>query len=151
MWMLFINEVLRWNVLFVGQVYSQDIRKRPSVLFTKEGQPLDDDSYLGYSVTSGNFTGAKEAGIAAGMPRGSRLVGKVLLYTWNLTNYKNISGSQLGAYFGYALAAADINGDGLDDLIVGAPLHTEPNNEKNYELGRIYVFYSVNNILIFSQ
>lgn len=65
----------------------------------------------------------------------------MVLYTWNLTNYHNISGSQLGAYFGYAVAAADVNGDGLDDLVVGAPLHTQPNNEGKYEVGRIYVIY----------
>ncbi|GLV41998.1 inflated [Carabus blaptoides fortunei] len=124
-----------------GQLYNQHIRNRPDVVFTKEGSPIDDDSYMGYSVTSGNFTGGKESGIAAGMPRGNRLVGKVVLYTWNLTNHHNISGSQLGAYFGYAVAAADVNGDGLDDLIVGSPLHTETNNEGKYEVGRIYVIY----------
>lgn len=126
-----------------GQLYSQHLKKRPAVFFTKEGQPKDDDSYMGYSVTSGNFTGDREGGIAAGMPRGKELVGKVVLYTWNLTNHQNVSGTQLGAYFGYAVAAADMNGDGLDDLIVGAPLHTEPNNEGKYEMGRIYVIYPV--------
>lgn len=66
---------------------------------------------------------------------------QVLLYTWSLTNYLNITGEQLGAYFGYAVAASDVDGDGRDDLIVGAPLHTEPNNEKKYEMGRVYIFY----------
>lgn len=64
-----------------------------------------------------------------------------MLFTNDLRNIQNISGEQLGAYFGYCLCAADIDGDGLDDLIVGAPLYTIPNNEKNFEVGRIYVIY----------
>lgn len=48
---------------------------------------------------------------------------------------------QIGTYFGYAVAAVDVDGDDRDDLIVGAPLHTEPNNERAYEVGRVYVFY----------
>lgn len=48
---------------------------------------------------------------------------------------------QIGTYFGYAVASSDVDGDGKDDLIVGAPLHTEPNNENKYEVGRVYVFY----------
>lgn len=35
----------------------------------------------------------------------------------------------------------DVDGDKRDDLIVGAPLHTEPNSENKYEVGRVYVFY----------
>lgn len=67
-------------------MYSQHLKKRPAVFFTKEGQPKDDDSYMGYSVTSGNFTGDREGGIAAGMPRGKELVGKVLKLKFIISN-----------------------------------------------------------------
>lgn len=66
---------------------------------------------------------------------------QVLLFTWNLTNHQNITGFQMGAYFGYAVAVGDINGDRKDDLIIGAPMHTEPNSEGKYEVGRVYVLY----------
>ena len=67
---------------------------------------------------------------------------KVLLFTWNVTNLQNISGEQLGAYFGYSLCVNDIDGDGRDDLIVGAPLFTDfSNNLGHYETGRVYIFY----------
>lgn len=64
------------------------------------------------------------------------------MYSLNLTNLQNISGEQLGAYFAYSLAVEDIDGDGLDDIIVGAPLYTDlTNNEGKYETGRTYVYY----------
>lgn len=60
----------------------------------------------------------------------------------NLTHLQNISGEQLGAYFSYSLSVGDIDGDGLDDVIVGAPLYTDlANNEGKYETGRVYVYY----------
>lgn len=62
-----------------------------------------------------------------------------------MTNPQNISGEQMGAYFGYAVATGDIDGDGLDDLIVGAPMYTVPDNpEMTIETGRVYVIYQSN-------
>ncbi|XP_034951928.1 integrin alpha-PS2 isoform X2 [Chelonus insularis] len=125
-----------------GQTYTQMLNNRGKVMFTKEGSPEEDDSYLGYSLTSGDFIGNGDTGTAVGMPRGYSLHGKVILLDSNMTNHQNITGEQMGAYFGYALASGDIDGDGLDDLIVGAPMYTIPDNpEMNIETGRIYIFY----------
>ena len=33
-----------------------------------------------------------------------------------------------------------MNGDGLDDVVIGAPLHTDFTGDK-YETGRVYVVY----------
>lgn len=86
------------------------------------------------------------------MPRGANLLGKVILYTWELTNIQNITGQQLGAYFGYALAVADIDGDDNDDLIVGAPMHTDwNNNEGKFETGRVYVYYQISDEGMFQK
>ncbi|KAI5709932.1 hypothetical protein M8J75_004281 [Diaphorina citri] len=123
-----------------GQVISQNLYDRPEFKATKEGPPTDDGSYMGYSVASGTFSG--ESGVAVGIPRGARLLGKVALYTTNMTNLQNITGEQLGAYFAYAVTTSDVDGDGADDLIIGAPLYTNPtNNVGHYETGRIYVTY----------
>lgn len=69
-----------------------------------------------------------------------KMTGKVCIFSWNMTSFKNITGEQIGAYFGYSLAVGDIDGDGSDDLIIGAPMHTEPNNENKYEMGQVFVF-----------
>ena len=38
-----------------------------------------------------------------------------------------VNGRQIGERFGHALCAVDITGDGYDELIVGAPLHSRDN------------------------
>ena len=37
------------------------------------------------------------------------------------------------------MAVLDANGDGLDDIAIGAPLHSNPMDK--YETGRVYVVY----------
>ncbi|XP_018049115.1 PREDICTED: integrin alpha-PS2 isoform X2 [Atta colombica] len=125
-----------------GQAFSQPLNSRSRIMFTKEGPAKEDDSYMGYSVATGDFVGNGDSGTAVGVPRGSDLLGKVLLFTSNMTNPRNLTGEQMGAYFGYAVTAGDIDGDGLDDLIVGAPMYTVPDNpEMTIETGRVYIIY----------
>ncbi|KAL5276429.1 ITGAV family protein [Megaselia abdita] len=90
-------------------------------------------------MTMGDFDGDGEEDVAVGMPRGSQLMGRIVINKWNMENLVNITGWQLGAYFGYSIAAVDVDGDKLTDLVVGAPLYTEPNNEGRYEVGRVYI------------
>ncbi|XP_045490857.1 integrin alpha-PS2 isoform X3 [Colias croceus] len=127
-----------------GQLKVQTLNQRPVLISTPEASPKYDDSYMGYSVTVGDFAGQGIQGVAVGVPRGSELRGLVVLYTWELQNIKNISGSQIGAYFGYSLASGDIDGDGADDIIVGAPMFTKPKSD-GYEHGRVYVIYQGKN------
>lgn len=53
---------------------------------------------------------------------------------------QNITGYQLGSYFGYCLAVVDFNNDGLDDIIVGSPMYTDyDDREMKFEVGRVHV------------
>ena len=68
------------NFLFrlAGQVFSQKLLSLRDQHKTSEGSPSDDDSYLGYSVATGEFNGdGDNADVVVGMPRGANLTGKV--------------------------------------------------------------------------
>ncbi|KAM8720230.1 hypothetical protein ACLKA7_006298 [Drosophila subpalustris] len=124
-----------------GQAISQDVTRPENQVFsTAESTSANDDSYLGYSMITGDFDGDRSEDVAIGMPRGANLVGKIVVNRWNMANIFNITGRQIGEYFGYALATSDVDGDGLDDLIIGAPMYTELGNvEGKYDVGRVYI------------
>lgn len=66
----------------------------------------------------------------------------VLLWA-NMTSYnKNLTGVQMGSYFGYSVISCDVDGDGFEDLVIGAPMYTiEDNPEMTFETGRVHIFY----------
>ncbi|CAN9512122.1 unnamed protein product [Ophioblennius macclurei] len=109
---------------------------------TSQVQGTFDDSYMGYSVAAGEFSGDGEEDFITGVPKGLMLYGLVsILDGKDLKSLLNLTGEQMGSYFGYAVAATDINSDGLDDLVVGAPMFMRRgSNGRLEELGKVYVY-----------
>jgi integrin alpha 8 len=71
----------------------------------------------------------------------------VVIYSSDLTNLHNITGEQIGAYFGYSICVLDIDGDGLDDIVVGSPMYTDFDDPAmKIETGRIYVIYQTKRV-----
>ena len=63
-------------VHFAGQIYSFSLNNpKDKVYKTLEDTKKEDDSYLGYSSTTGDFNGDGTQGVAVGKPRGARLLG----------------------------------------------------------------------------
>ncbi|XP_023288671.1 integrin alpha-8 [Orussus abietinus] len=102
---------------------------------------LQGNEYFGYSQTSGYYFKDGQRLFASAAPRGAQLRGKVIVFSLPQLSGKKISivrileGEELGEYFGGALTTCDLNNDGRDDLIVGAPSWG-----KEIEEGRVYLF-----------
>ncbi|XP_069954463.1 integrin alpha-PS2 isoform X2 [Cherax quadricarinatus] len=123
-----------------GQVFYQNLLNRQEALATGEGPKVDDMSYLGYSAASGDFTGDGVDDLVVGMPRGNDLTGQVVVLEERLTILYNISGDQVGSYFGYSVAVVDSDGDQLMDIAVGAPWYTDPHSSSDYEVGMVALY-----------
>ncbi|XP_023276644.1 integrin alpha-4 [Seriola lalandi dorsalis] len=106
---------------------------------------LDDDtgsvsfgSYLGYSVGAGHFLSPTTVEVVGGAPQYNQR-GKVFIFTVvenMLRVISEVSGKELGAYFGSSVCVVDLNADGLSDLLVGAPMATGVTREE----GRVHVY-----------
>ncbi|EFN89848.1 Integrin alpha-PS4 [Harpegnathos saltator] len=94
-----------------------------------------------YAITAGAYFKKDDILYAAGAAKGAALLGKVLVFTFPTTEMEYISvkakleSKQIGEYFGAALTSCDVNNDGKDELIVGAPYWAEELDE-----GRVYIF-----------
>ncbi|KAL6476784.1 hypothetical protein MHYP_G00152830 [Metynnis hypsauchen] len=110
------------------------------------------DLYLGYSVATGQFNADSVPDYVVGVPNDLNTVGSVKLFNGaavSLKIMKTLRGSQVASYFGHCVAVTDINRDGRDDILVGAPLFMEHlSTQKLREVGQVYVYLQKESYLI---
>uniref|UniRef100_UPI0037E88D0B integrin alpha-6-like n=1 Tax=Semicossyphus pulcher TaxID=241346 RepID=UPI0037E88D0B len=106
--------------------------------------PAPANSYLGFSLDSGTkLTNKGQLTVVAGAPRANHSGAVVLLKKGNtniLVEEYTLEGEGLASSFGYDLTVLDLNADGWQDIVVGAPQYFEKDGEIG---GAVYVF--VNN------
>ncbi|XP_022090698.1 integrin alpha-7-like [Acanthaster planci] len=114
-----------------------DFFERSRSLLVDESTGVGLNSYLGFSVTSGKF--GPHFLVASGAPR-YRAIGAVVMLAkagTDLMMQSIIEGEQQTESFGYEVCSADLDGDGFDDLLVGAPIYYDRTTEAG---GRVYIY-----------
>ncbi|XP_054622830.1 integrin alpha-6-like isoform X2 [Dunckerocampus dactyliophorus] len=105
--------------------------------------PATANSYLGFSLDSSmSLTKKGQLTVVAGAPRANHSGSVVLLKkgpeTSNILLHEyTLDGEGLASSFGYDLAVLDLNGDGWQDIVVGAPQYFEKDGEIG---GAVYVY-----------
>jgi FG-GAP repeat len=110
---------------------------------------LTGDDNLGFAVqrlADVDGDGHAEVAVSAltGDGEDSSLSGSVTIYRGGTSGIAlaHLAFGQAGAKFGYSLAHGDLNADGADDLVVGAPYHTA--DPALYQQGAVHVYFGPN-------
>lgn len=114
--------------------------------------PTEDSEMAGYAMSSGDYFKYGTIYFAMGAPR-DKLTGRVYLYSSKRTaflfdnadlvlNGSEAEGAEqipMNAFFGASLCTVDVNGDGYEDLMVGAPMFSPPRG-RGHDEGAVFVY-----------
>lgn len=117
-----------------------------AALFTL--QPGEANDWFGWSIATGDIDGDGAVDLVVGAPGSDNATGVVRIWTGSslLTADPNepdvtIRGINPGDGFGRTVHISDVNGDGIDDLLVGAPFLNPTGLVNAFDAGRVSLFY----------
>ncbi|XP_059548141.1 integrin alpha-D isoform X2 [Myotis daubentonii] len=111
-----------------GGAFLYPPNKKPPTFINMSQENLDmADSYLGYSTELALWKGVQS--LVLGAPRHQH-TGKAVIFTPAAGQWRpkaEVTGTQIGSYFGASLCSVDVDRDGSSDLVlIGAPHYYEP-------------------------
>ncbi|EJD74571.1 hypothetical protein LOAG_18126 [Loa loa] len=157
----------KWTGGVFGRYYPKDIFAMNRDRWTMGVDPklhgvrskFQGHDYLGFSVRHGHFgfwfedkdnttivagaTRYNQTGAVTFLPfrNGHSMNSQTSHYLTLTEDSYMLQGSQLGSAFGYSIEVIDLNNDGFDDLLVGAPFEYSETVDGSFG-GTVYIFYS---------
>ncbi|XP_056390598.1 integrin alpha-4 [Hyla sarda] len=122
---------------WTGAIFVYDTKINKIFTYNNINNTVKYGSYLGYSVGGGHFLSPNSKEFIGGAPQQEQ-IGRAYIFSFEgvrLYILFEAEGKKLGSYFGASVCALDLNGDGLSDLLVGAPMESTVREE-----GRVYVY-----------
>ena len=136
--------------MFTGEVIYNNFGNCVS-LFSPDNIELDsigEDALFGYSISRGRVINRNFEDIISSMPRYNDLYGGIAIFrneSGLIAEKLIISGQHFGAYFGHSVITCDINGDGIDEIVVGLPNYS---SDLLSEVGlvQIFIYDTINSV-----
>ena len=125
---------------FTGEVLYDTFDNCVSLFSPGNLDSIGEDALFGYSIARGRVINRNFEDIISSMPRYNDLYGGIAIFrneSGLIVDKLIIPGQHFGAYFGHSVITCDINGDGIDEIIVGLPNYS---SDLFVEVGLVQIF-----------